>query len=341
LLALSKNVLRKELNLLRRTLPNFIHAGVPKSASATINEMLRSHPAVFLPRQKEPSFFNTDDRFSQGLDWYSSTYFANVVDERIIGDMSIGYATGFGFDTPKRIAGTIGTDLKILLTFREPVARAHSQYRMSHNKGQLEQLGFAEAIDRALAAGPKITEADRLRARTGSYYSSKSDMDAFRWCMYIEPGNYADILETWAGVFGIENVLVLLTDDIAADFQSQADRLFDFLGLNSMPVEPEMRSNAATSLRYPAMRRVLNRLYAIGPLRRVLNTPRMDRQRYWLRRRLLSRNYVESVVVETPAPETVARLSEYYEPQVARLEQLLGRDLGMWRTKYIHEDSRP
>ncbi|MEH6660519.1 MAG: sulfotransferase domain-containing protein [Parasphingorhabdus sp.] len=319
--------------MLRNALPNFIHAGVPKSASATINEMLRSHPAVFLPRQKEPSFFNTDDRFSQGLGWYSTTYFADVANEKIIGDMSIGYATGFGFDAPARIAEALGTDLKILLTFREPVARAHSQYRMSHNKGQLEQLSFAEAIDRALAAGPKITDADRLRARTGSYYSSKADMDAFRWCMYIEPGRYADILETWAGVFGIENVLVLLTDDISADFQSQADRLFDFLGIDSMPVEPEMRSNVATTLRYPVMRRVLNRLYAIGPLRRALNTPRMDRQRDWLRRRLLSRNYVENMVSESPDHETVVRLSDYYEAQIARLEKMLARDLSMWRRK--------
>jgi hypothetical protein len=329
------------LNLRRNALPNFIHAGVPKSASATINAMLRTHPAVFLPQQKEPSFFNVDDRFAQGPEWYSNTHFANVTDEKIIGDMSIGYATGFGFDAPKRIAEMLGADLKILLTFREPVARAYSQYGMSHNKGQLEQLGFAEAIDRALTAGPKVTDADRLRARTGSYYANRIDMDVFRWCMYIEPGDYADIFEAWAGVFGTENVLVVLTDDIAADFQSQADRLFQFLELDQILVEPEMRRNVATALRYPAIRRMLNRLYAVAPLRQALNAPRMDRLRKSLRRRFLTRNYVQNTTVEAPDRQTVVRLSQHYEPQIQRLEQLLGRDLGMWRTKYTHEDSRP
>ncbi|NRD89501.1 hypothetical protein C8024_08685 [Sphingopyxis sp. BSNA05] len=329
------------MNLPANTLPNFIHAGVPKSASATINAMLRTHPDVFLPRQKEPSFFNTDDRFAEGLDWYSATHFANAQGEKILGDMSIGYATGFGFDTARRIAETLGTDLKILLTFREPIARAYSQYGMSHNKGQLEQLGFAEAIDRALAAGPGITEADRLRVRTGTYYSSKSDMDAFRWCMYVEPGHYADIYETWAGLFGADNILVLLTDDIAADFQRQADRLFAFLGLDPITVEPDMKRNVATALRYPAMRRLLNRLYAFGPLRQFLNAPRLDRFRKSLRRRFLTRNYVENSQVQAPDPEAVMRLRDHYEPQIVRLEKLLGRDLTMWRAKYARETGEP
>lgn len=323
----------------RNALPNFIHAGVPKSASATINAMLRTHPDVFLPRQKEPSFFNTDERFAEGLEWYSTTHFANAGSQKILGDMSIGYATGFGFDTAKRIAETLGTDLKILLTFREPIARAYSQYGMSHNKGQLEQLGFAEAIDRALSAGPQITEEDRLRARTGTYYSSKSDMDAFRWCMYVEPGHYADIYEIWAGLFGADNILILLTDDIAADFQSQANRLFEFLGLETIAVQPDMKRNVATALRYPALRRILNRLYAFGPLRRTLNAPRLDAFRKSLRKRFLTRNYVANTQVRDPEPEAVARLRDHYEPQIARLEKLLGRDLGMWRTKYSRETS--
>lgn len=323
--------------MLPKPLPNFIHAGVPKSASATINSMFRKHPDVFLPRQKEPGFFNTDECFSLGVDWYSTTYFSSVVDQRIVGDMSIGYSTGFGFDAPIRIAETLGTDLKILLTFRDPIARAYSQYGMASNKGQFERLGFAEAIDRAIAVGPSITSADRLRARTGTYYSSGKDMDVFRWCMYVEPGHYADILETWTSIFGVDNVLVILTEDIAVDLQKEASRLFSFLDIESIYVEPELRHNTATDLRYPWLRRVLNQFYAIGSLRSALNSPHMSPLRKILRKRFLSGNYVQNNSVAAPSLEAVKSLRSHYEPQISRLEGTLGRDLSIWRTKYAKE----
>ncbi|MDT0684531.1 sulfotransferase domain-containing protein [Roseicyclus sp. F158] len=312
-------------------LPNFFHAGVPKSASATVNTLLRNHPEVFLPRQKEPNFFIRDDNFVKGLGWYVETYFAAAGDARIRGDMSIGHATGFGFDAIDRIAGLMEAPPKILLTFRDPIARAFSQYGMARDKGQLDRLDFAAAIDRALAAGPAINKADRRRARTGTYYASDADMDVYRWCMYVEPGHYADIYEAWAGTFGTDNVLVLLTEDLASDLQGQADSLCDFLGIARRPVEAGTRANTATGLRYPALRRMLNRLYALGPLRRVLNRPELMQLRKMLRRRLLSANYVPVEGRSGPDPATVERLRAHYAPQVERLETLLGRDLSRWR----------
>lgn len=311
-------------------LPNFIHAGVPKSASGTLGTVLRSHPQIFLPRQKEPNFFSSDEKFQKGLAWYSDVYFSTATTEAVLGDLSIGYSTGFGLDVPERIAEHLGRNVKILLTFRDPVWRAYSQYAMAHYKGQLDQLSFAESVNRGLAIGSEVSNADRLRVRTGTYYSNKRDMDIYRWCLYIEPGYYADIYRRWVEIFGANNVMVLITEELAGDLQQQADRLFSFLGVESMPVKPDLRRNEATALRYPWIKRILNRVYAVGAIRQLLNQPGALRSRKWLRRRFLSGNYVPNTKRPPPDKATVLRLQAHYQPQVDALEGLLGRPIPYW-----------
>ena len=315
-----------------KRLPNFIHAGVPKSASATIRTVLQAHPDVFVPRQKEPNFFARDNHFALGSDWYSATYFADSNGARILGDLSIGYSTGFGFDVPHRIVQMLGADMKILLTFRDPIARAYSQYRMAREKGQIERLEFAEAIDRAIRIAPEVSDADRLRSRTGTYYASERDMDVFRWCMYIEPGHYGAVHQAWASKFGAQNVLVLLTHDIAHDLQAQANELFRFLGVEPIVVQNDVKRNQATKLKYPFVRRGLNTLYGLGPLRGILTAPHSAQMRKFLRRWLLSYNYVPDTSPGQPDYATAELLARHYAPEVARLETILGRNLNPWRS---------
>ncbi|XWN31271.1 MAG: sulfotransferase domain-containing protein [Devosia sp.] len=322
------------------TLPNLIHAGVPKSASATVNAIATAHPEIFLPRTKEPNFFIQDEQFSQGADWYGATYYADAGEMRIVGDMSIGYATGFGFDVPERIAQTIGTDLKVLLTFREPAARAFSQYSMARDKGQFETLDFPAAVERALAVGGRLTDIDRRRVRSGTYYQSADDMDLFRWCMYVEPGHYADIFDRWCQTFGTQNILVLITEDIAANLQEQADKLFRFLGLEPVPVQPDLRRNEATTLRYPAVKRLFNRLYAVGPIRRRLDAPAAMQLRRRLRKRFLTRNYVPNTDRQPPDRAAVLKMQAHYAPQVHKLEAALGRNLDIWRQPDASNEAR-
>ena len=48
--------------------PNFLFIGAAKTGSSWLYEIMLQHPEIFVPRIKDPYFF---DRFyEKGLDWY-------------------------------------------------------------------------------------------------------------------------------------------------------------------------------------------------------------------------------------------------------------------------------
>ena len=67
-------------------LPNLLIIGAAKSATTSLYNILSSHKDIFAPAFKEPHFFNIDDNFSNGIDWYSQTYFNKKKNQKYILD---------------------------------------------------------------------------------------------------------------------------------------------------------------------------------------------------------------------------------------------------------------
>lgn len=307
-------------------LPNFVYFGVPKSGSATLTELLKKHPQVYCPRQKELNFFNRDREYEKGLAYYQEQYFRGWQDESVICDNSIGYASGNFRKTAARVRAALTGDVRVLLTVRQPARRAYSQYCMARYKGGFEKLSFLEAVESAIAAENTYGDEDLRRVETGSNYSSARDMAIFRHALYLVPGRYADIAGVLQELFGVENVLILFTDDIAKDLSREFGRLTDFLGIDAVDVSGVERSNEATTLKYPWLKRGYNIAYSIPWVRSVVGALSPERRKF-LRRRLMSWNYTRNTSVPPPSPEAMALLDAYYENQMADLGKLLGRDM--------------
>ena len=56
-------------------LPNFFLIGAAKAGTTSLYDILKQHPQVYLPFQKEPMFFSNDNNFNRGMEWYSHTFF--------------------------------------------------------------------------------------------------------------------------------------------------------------------------------------------------------------------------------------------------------------------------
>lgn len=54
---------------------DFICVGTQKAGTTTLHDVLKKHPNIYLPERKEAHFFDMDERFDKGLDWWMGTFF--------------------------------------------------------------------------------------------------------------------------------------------------------------------------------------------------------------------------------------------------------------------------
>ena len=114
------------------TLPNFLIIGGQKSGSTWLARNIGQHPEVFLYK-KEIHFFNKDENYSKGTEWYDS-HFSNVSNEILIGEKTPDY---FDSDLSRqRIASSL-PEAKLIIVLRDPIQRAISAVNHYKNKGEL------------------------------------------------------------------------------------------------------------------------------------------------------------------------------------------------------------
>jgi hypothetical protein len=112
-------------------------------------------------------------------------------------------------------------EAKLIVLLRDPVDRALSHYHHEVALGR-EPLSFEDALD----AEPERTRGQEERmAREAGYFSH-----AWWDHTYVARGRYAEQLERWFAAFPREQLLVLVSEELAADTAETYARVLDFLG---------------------------------------------------------------------------------------------------------------
>ncbi|HKV54607.1 MAG TPA: sulfotransferase [Candidatus Binataceae bacterium] len=274
-----------------RSLPNFIAVGVGRSGTTWLHQALTGH--IGLPYGiKETDFFLRN--YANGLDWYKS-FFSHCAPNQPIAEICPTY-----FSAPEvrqRIKLHI-PDCRIICTFREPVERAYSHYKlMRHNVWT--RVTFEQAVSR---------------------YREIAEMN-----------RYAFHLKAWQEAFGRDGVLICLYDDLERDPQGYLDQVCNFVGIPTFAIEGSAGAVRVNSFpTAPRNRRLAqNARHARDWLRahRAYRTIRvLDRVGVW---RFCFEGGERFPPLE---PDLEARLKERFRPEVEALEQLIGRDLSAWKT---------
>ena len=55
----------------------FICVGAQKSGTTLLHDVLKQHEQIFLPQIKETKFFQLDEKYNHGLNYYQSEFFKN------------------------------------------------------------------------------------------------------------------------------------------------------------------------------------------------------------------------------------------------------------------------
>ena len=107
-------------------LPDFVIIGAMKGGTTTLHAVLRTHPEVFMSREKELDFFTEARNLRRGAAWYRRQF---RTDRPICGEASPTYSGWPAHQgVPERMRELIPR-ARILYCVRDPVERAVSHYK--------------------------------------------------------------------------------------------------------------------------------------------------------------------------------------------------------------------
>jgi len=282
--------------------PDFLIIGAQKAGTTWLWNMLKSHPGTSLPRKKELHFFSASENYARGIDSYWE-WFRDSEEGCITGEASTTYLSdkvAFFYNEVNRLEYDESLpalpelvlesvpDAKIIVSLRDPVRRAISAYFHFMRRGKLP-------VNRGLRR--TVQEHPRLRI--------------------LELGDYATHLSPWFATFPREQILVLVfEDDIVANPASGLSKLYEFLGLEAMPLRVEQEKKVNKSWTWTQT--VAN--YYAGPLRRFVRkgpAAELIRRYDWLRNSAIK-------------PGDIRYLQDFYLPFRSEVSQLVEKDLDSW-----------
>ncbi len=274
-----------------RRLPDFIGVGPPRTATTWLHEVLKGR--VGLPADlKETDFFTRF--YDRGLDWYAA-YFQHCADAGRVGEFGPMYFASP--DARVRIAKDL-PECKIICSFRDPVERAYSNFRL------LKRIAS-------------------IKTDFESAATTRGDL--------LESSRYGTHLAKWLETFGRARVQVLIYDDLESSPQAFLDSVCDFIGIARFPVSAskvgaERVNIVNTQPPSPRLAKLARDVVGWFVARGNFRVARM------LRDSRIVKYMLEGGDPFPPLTSEVAqRMREFYRPEVEKLEKLTGRDLSAWK----------
>jgi len=288
---------------------DFICIGAQKAGTTTLHEILKQHPDIYLPERKEAHFFDQEERFQKGTDWWWNNFFANnYKNQRVKGVITPEYL--YFKEVPNRIYTAFGADTKIIVILRDPIDRAYSHYLMSKRRGY-EKLSFEEAI---------FAEPNRIQ-------QGEFERNHFS---YIDRGRYLEQLKRYYSLFNPDNILTLVfEEDIKLNLQENVQKIEHFLNVDPLVLNTKIKSNQASE---PKSMRLVSFLHQSNKYRSLFaKLIPSDNLKYKIKTFLVSINQKpskQSSILTKSLKDSL--FNQYFSDEVKQIELLIGRDLECW-----------
>ena len=306
--------------------PDFFIVGQAKSGTTALYEMLRQHPAIFMPDLKEPVFLAADMRrrfrppmagpLPTTVEEYLALFAGAAPDQRA------GEASAFYLSSQEAASAiaALNSEARIIAVFREPASflcSLHLQLLQDHLENQRD-------LRRAIALEDRRRQGRDIPRRS---YRPQA-------LQYSKHVSYTEQLMRYHAVFAREQVLALIYDDLRGDNAATVRKVYRFLGVGDsvdiMPVD----ANPTVALRSQVLDDTVHRVsVGRGPYSRMVKAGIKAIMPQPVRRGLL--RTVQENVVHGPAPRPderlLAELRTWLKPEVERFAAYLNRDLvTMW-----------
>ncbi|MCM8775690.1 MAG: sulfotransferase domain-containing protein [Candidatus Omnitrophica bacterium] len=298
-----------------RNMPNFLIVGAAKAMTTSIWYHLKAHPEIYMSPRKELFFLSgiTPTSCSSVGSIYARDavttledylkLFQNRTEEKVVGEATVAYLY-FYKPTIQRILDILGRNVKILISLRNPVDRAYSNYN-HHRSHCVEPLSF----EQALLKGDE-------RERKGWWWGFQ----------YLKAGYYYDQVKAYLDTFGRKQVFIVFAEDFAVQPRHVLKNIFRFLEVDDTFCPQNLRKKYNHKLVpriVPLHRFVLSHYFkeSLGRIRVSDQT-----------RQFIKRCYRRINMAQPPPlpPETKKRLIRFFYDDILRLQDLIQTDLSHW-----------
>jgi len=290
------------------SLPNYMFIGAAKSATTTFFDILKKHEDIFVPKFKEPHFFNIDENYLKGLDWYKKTYFKDINNESIIIDFTPTYL--YYKLCAERIFDSLGPNVKFVIILRNPIDRAYSHYNHSKRDGH-EVSSFEDAIK---------LENERIEK-----FRDKNDFLSELRCSYISQGLYFEMISAYLKYFDLNNFFIInFESEVVQNLDQTLLKLSKFLKLDLSNLDYEIHSNKSGKPKYKLLQNIItnNNLF-----RKILKILVPQKQRQIIRNKIKNFNKEDFVYLQLSEEKRRQLFEKYFRKDIMKLENLIGKKM--------------
>jgi hypothetical protein len=302
--------------------PDFFIVGHAKSGTTALYEMLRRHPQVYMPENKEPWFLASDmrPRFKPrtgglppaSLDEYLSL-FAGAEPQQRVGEASSSYLWS---RTAAAAIAELQPSARIVAILREPTSflrSLHLQLLQVHVESE-QDFRKAIALEEPRRAGKAIPR-----------HSHRPQL-----LQYSDHVHYVEQLQRYHALFPPEQVLVLIYEDFRRDNEATVRTVLRFLEVDdAQPIEV-LSANPTVRLRSQQLDDLVHSIsVGRGPLSRAAKATVKALTPGTTPRRLLQA-VQRKFVLGSPRPvdeEFTLELRRRFKDEVVALSEYLDRDL--------------
>lgn len=288
----------------------FLIVGAEKSGTTWLADMLRQHPQVFIPSQKELHYFNRqldespdleNYNFIKPLDWYLDFY-RSAPPGRTMGEACPAYL--WDESAAERIRD-FNPNVRIVMILRDPLERFISAWRYSRQRGTVT-----------------ATDMQTIQKKNKA--------------LLLDRGLYFQQVKRYLDRFPREQVKICWFDDLRRDSRALLLDVEQFLGLD--PFVPENvvdESNVTAAPRFPMLSRMFasvrlfTRKYKLTWLIEAVR--KLGLANLFTKMRDQNKSQPQVTRVTDDIHFDRAWLREFYAEDISNLETLLNVDLSKWK----------
>lgn len=225
--------------------PNLFLVGFQKCGSSSLFDLLVTHPQVKGTYPKE-TFFLTDGGY-ENFDPLS-----NISNKDCSWNT---YTSEIGEDTKYILEGSVCnfyqknainyitqlSDAKVIFILRDPVDRFVSNYKYYYGK--------INGISADTSLHDYYT-----KVKENKYTTDKLSLS-------LEHGKYHQFISNWKNHIDEKNIHITSLERLKKDSQQELDNIFNFLGINTIPIQGLPHTNASKGLKNPGLHQKLVKIF--------------------------------------------------------------------------------